>query len=273
MGEIMLKRTITGGLIVLVLGLILWFSYIPAVMKGSVALLSLLAAGEVIHVTGTGSNKGLSALILLGMLALSMAEIPNYFPIMLVVFAAAVIYFAVLCRRVEADKPAGLCHCAIVCCVICVLFQSIAYLRWEEHGLYYLIYAVTLCIATDVGAYLVGKALGKHKLAPKISPNKTVEGAAGGILLALMAALAYGWWLNRTRIPVRFEALAFYAVLGSVLGQLGDLSMSVVKRICGVKDFGKLLPGHGGVLDRFDSQLFTLPFMLIVVRVSGGFFG
>lgn len=269
----MLKRTITGGLIVLVLGLIAWFSYIPAVMKGSVALLSLLAAGEVIHVTGTGRNKGVSALILLGVLALCVADFPDYFPVMLVTFFAAVIYFAALCRRLKTEKPAGLCHCAIVCVVICILFQSIAYLRWEEHGLYYLIFAVMLCIATDVGAYLVGKALGKHKLAPRISPNKTVEGAAGGILLALAAALAYGCWLNKSRIPVRFEALAFYAVLGSVLGQLGDLSMSVVKRICGVKDFGRLLPGHGGVLDRFDSQLFTLPFMLIVVRVFGGFLG
>lgn len=271
-GEIMLKCTITGGVIVLVLAAALRFSYLPAVMRGSVAVLSLLAAAEVIHVSGNRDNRGLSALIMLGVLALCVADTLSYFTVMLVTYIAALICFAVLSKRIEKYKSVSKCVSAALCFVICILYQSAVYLRWEKNGLYYLILAVTICIATDVGAYLVGKTLGKHKLTPKISPNKTVEGAVGGILLALAAALAYACWLEKTGISVRFGALVFHAVLGSVLGQLGDLSMSVVKRICGVKDFGKLLPGHGGILDRFDSQLFTLPYMLVVVRIFGGFF-
>lgn len=269
----MLKRTITGGFIVLVLALTLWFSWIPAVMKGSVAVLSLLAAMEVIRVTGTVRSRGVSSLILLCVLALCVAEIRHYFFVLLVTFFAALICFAVLCRRVDTYQSVSQWAAAMLCFGICILYQSIAHLRWENKGLYYLIFAVIICVVTDVGAYLVGKTLGKHKLTPKVSPNKTVEGAVGGILLALAAALAYGCWLTGAGISVRFDALVFHAVLGSILGQLGDLSMSIVKRICGVKDFGNLLPGHGGILDRFDSQLLTLPYMLVVVKVFGGFFG
>lgn len=106
----------------------------------------------------------------------------------------------------------------------------------------------------DTGAYAVGKALGKRKLCPQVSPGKTVEGAFGGFLFATLASSWLGWWAGF--LPEHALALG---VLAATLGLLGDLSNSVIKRDVGIKDFGTLIPGHGGVLDRFDSLLINMP--------------
>lgn len=109
--------------------------------------------------------------------------------------------------------------------------------------------------ATDTGAYFAGGFFGKRKLSPTISPNKTVEGALGGIALCLLAAMTLGHFL-RFMDPL---PLFILAAIGSVAGQMGDLAESAVKRWAGVKDSGSILPGHGGVLDRFDSLIIVAP--------------
>jgi phosphatidate cytidylyltransferase len=113
---------------------------------------------------------------------------------------------------------------------------------------------VMTCWATDIAAYLVGKAIGRHKLCPKISPGKTVEGAAAGMVAAVLTAASMGRWLG---LPL-VQGVVLGAILG-VAGQFGDLFESSLKRRAGVKDSGALLPGHGGVLDRLDSLLFNAP--------------
>ncbi|UCC67646.1 MAG: phosphatidate cytidylyltransferase [Armatimonadota bacterium] len=113
---------------------------------------------------------------------------------------------------------------------------------------------VIACWATDTAAYFVGKAIGRHKLSPKISPGKTVEGAAAGLVAAVLTAASMGRWLG---LPL-VQGVLLGAILG-VAGQLGDLFESSLKRRAGVKDSGALLPGHGGVLDRLDSLLFSAP--------------
>lgn len=111
-------------------------------------------------------------------------------------------------------------------------------------------------MGSDTGAYYVGRAIGKHKLAPKISPGKTWEGVAGGALAALaLAAVAHFWFFRE--LPLKW-ALPLAAVM-TVLGILGDLTESALKRGAGAKDAAKILPGHGGVLDRLDSLLFNAP--------------
>lgn len=121
-----------------------------------------------------------------------------------------------------------------------------------------------IAFSCDSGAYFVGMAMGKRKLAPHLSPNKTVEGAVGGALCAMLGALVYGIVLNRLGFRIHFLRLLGYGLLGGVACELGDLSFSAVKRICGVKDYGKIIPGHGGVLDRFDSMYFTAPMVEIL---------
>ena len=110
----------------------------------------------------------------------------------------------------------------------------------------------------DTGAYYVGRAIGKHKLAPKISPGKTWEGVAGGIVIGLaFATLAHFWFFPE--LPLKWT-LPLAAVM-VVLGILGDLTESAIKRGAGAKDAAKILPGHGGILDRLDSLLFNAPLL------------
>jgi phosphatidate cytidylyltransferase len=113
-----------------------------------------------------------------------------------------------------------------------------------------------IIMGSDTGAYYTGRALGRHKLAPKISPGKTWEGAVGGMLASLlMAALAHYWFFRE--LPLKW-ALGLAAVM-NVLGVLGDLTESALKRGAGAKDAAQILPGHGGLLDRLDSLLFNAP--------------
>lgn len=103
---------------------------------------------------------------------------------------------------------------------------------------------------------------------PKVSPNKTIEGSLGGLLFGVLLALLGGIVVEKfVKIEVNYGTLALWALMTSVVGQFGDLSMSVIKRICGIKDYGNLLPGHGGILDRFDSHLFAVPFYLSFLHI------
>ena len=129
---------------------------------------------------------------------------------------------------------------------------------------------VPLCISfgSDTFALFAGMAFGKHKLAPRVSPKKTVEGAVGGLVGGVLGALLIRWIGLLTLQTVNPEIFSIpwalvMGLVGSVLGQLGDLSFSVIKREFGIKDYGNLLPGHGGILDRFDSVSFVAPFVWI----------
>lgn len=121
-----------------------------------------------------------------------------------------------------------------------------------------LFFVLLIVWLTDSGAYFVGRALGKHKLWPAISPNKTWEGSIGGNIVALVFAAIYLQFFPQF---YTFWPMMGIALLLSVVGQLGDLIESALKRYYGVKDSGKILPGHGGILDRFDSFLLVLPVM------------
>ena len=115
--------------------------------------------------------------------------------------------------------------------------------------------------STDIGAYFIGSMIGKRKLAPTLSPNKTIEGSLGGIITALIVAAIY---LNFFSFTYSYGVMLVMAVILSVTGQFGDLLESAFKRHFGVKDSGDILPGHGGILDRFDSTLFTLSMALVL---------
>jgi phosphatidate cytidylyltransferase len=108
---------------------------------------------------------------------------------------------------------------------------------------------------TDIFAYFTGNLFGKHKLCPSISPKKTVEGSIGGIIGSVILCGIFGWFF----IPEGFVNCIIIGFAGSLISQIGDLSASVMKRKIGIKDWGTLIPGHGGVLDRIDSMLFTAP--------------
>lgn len=133
----------------------------------------------------------------------------------------------------------------------------------EQFGIYLIFYGLICALATDSGAQLAGMAFGKHKMSPNISPKKTVEGAIGGLIFSLILNAVAIILYNRLA-DFKMDEFAVTVLLAaclpvSFLGMMGDLSASVLKRNFGVRDFGKIFPGHGGVMDRFDSSMFTLP--------------
>lgn len=133
----------------------------------------------------------------------------------------------------------------------------------EQFGIYLIFYGLICALATDSGAQLAGMAFGKHKMSPNISPKKTVEGAIGGLIFSLIlngvAIILYNRLADFKMDEFAVTVLLAACLPVSFLGMMGDLSASVLKRNFGVKDFGKIFPGHGGVMDRFDSSMFTLP--------------
>ncbi len=146
----------------------------------------------------------------------------------------------------------------------------------EQFGIYLIFYALICALATDTGAQLTGMAFGKHKMSPNISPKKTVEGAIGGLIFSfILNAVALTVYNKVAVVPISREmaTVLLVAVLPvSFMGMMGDLSASVLKRNFDVKDFGKIFPGHGGVMDRLDSSLFTLPVTYAIALLSLKFF-
>ena len=138
----------------------------------------------------------------------------------------------------------------------------------EEVGRWRMALPFVIAFGSDTGAYFTGMLLGKHKLAPHISPKKTVEGALGGTAAGALCAFLYGLLLQRLGFGVHMLSLVLFAVLGSVVAQLGDLTFSAFKRQYNTKDYGRILPGHGGVLDRFDSIYYLAPLTEVWIAMA-----
>jgi len=158
--------------------------------------------------------------------------------------------------------PAALAAGMLIPCLI----SGVIGLKTMPYGHLLVILPVIATVFTDSGAYFTGITIGKRKPFPKISPNKTVEGYVGGIIAGTIGMLIYGVILSyTTELTIIFPALILYGVLGAVVTELGDLTFSLVKRKCDIKDYGNLLPGHGGALDRFDSMTLAAPAIYLLV--------
>lgn len=142
----------------------------------------------------------------------------------------------------------------------------------EQFGIYLIFFALICALGTDSGAQLGGMAFGKHKMSPNISPKKTIEGAACGVVFALIlnavAFVLYNHFADCRIDSVGATVILICSVPISFLSMMGDLSASVLKRNFKVKDFGKIFPGHGGIMDRFDSSLFTLPLTYAMALIA-----
>ena len=145
-------------------------------------------------------------------------------------------------------------------------FHYLAALRNSSaaHGLWRILFAFVIIWSTDTFAYLIGRKIGKHKLWPVISPNKTWEGSIGAVICAVILAAVY---VNLAPVGGDKTTLIIGSFFLSIVGQMGDLVELAYKRFYGVKDSGKILPGHGGILDRFDSTLFVLPIVALIFGI------
>ncbi len=233
---------------------------------------------------------GLPWTLLLGALALGgawewvhLSRAAGYLPAPAVVLGGTVVVFAAVARRPDLVGPAVIALTAaallaqllppyrrhalanagatVLGALYASLFVALDLLRSPSSGYAFTLLVVAAVWVSDSAAMLVGRAIGRHKLAPALSPKKTWEGAGGGLLGAVLGGLVVGWPLD---LPLYVVLLA--AVVVAVAGLLGDLAESALKRSAGVKDTGALLPGHGGILDRFDAMLFAAPAVYGLLR-------
>ncbi len=173
---------------------------------------------------------------------------------MLLMFILAVCYH-------KTVKFSDICILLFTTLYVTFGIAHIRLLKELDAGTVMILLACVAAFLTDSGAYFVGVFFGKHKLLPEISPKKTIEGSIGGIAAAMISAVIFCYVMPLIYKDVSFNITntVIIAAVGSVAGQIGDLSASMIKRELGIKDYGEIMPGHGGVLDRLDSLIFVAP--------------
>ncbi|MBE6752905.1 MAG: hypothetical protein E7559_00885 [Ruminococcaceae bacterium] len=269
------------GIIVAVVILTLNVTRFPWLLNIAVAVVACMALYELLVATKFIDN---AAIVITSFAATAFIQFIPAFPedIWIRLFSACgVVYFiALFCIMLCSHKKLhverlGLAFMATA--LIALPFFSMLYMYWKnpyDKGEFHYIgqALVILCFLlswfTDAGAYFVGTFCGKHKLAPEISPKKTVEGMIGGFVccVGLVALVGYLFTgpLELVSFDINWLNLLLVTVVSSVISVIGDLSFSIIKRAFDIKDFGKIMPGHGGVLDRFDSVIFVSPVVCIM---------
>lgn len=265
----MLKtRVITGVFIALILCLVICVSHIPWLLNLLIAALSSQAIFELYRATSV-KNKYIYFISYIAAIILTFVKLPGYEFIVGIFFVCALSGFIYASNNIKELHKIELPFSVVMALMIILFYKGVSDIRITDNGLYILILTMLVGVITDIAAYFIGKGFGKHKLCIKISPNKTIEGAVGGALCSVIVLTAVSGAVASTGIiAVNYPLLITYLFLASVVGQIGDLALSAIKRIVGIKDYGSLLPGHGGILDRFDSFLFVVPFTLLFLSLG-----
>lgn len=241
------------------------------------ALISAVGAHELLNAAGLGNNVPVSVAAIACALWVNACA---YFDLGSAALAAGgavylVITAALGVARYERGKSFGMAQtgAAILAgAAIPLCFSALIHLRLGPCGVYAVLWPFVIAFIGDGGALFIGMACGKHKLAVRTSPKKTVEGALGGLACSVLFTLLYGIVLRFAfKLSIDFAILAIWSAIGGVVSQLGDLLFSLLKRESGLKDYGTILPGHGGVLDRFDSMATLAPVMALLVCLSDPF--
>ncbi len=257
----MKTRVITAAVILLVL-VITVFGLPKIAMTLLFAAMSSIAAYELLYRTGLVRHR---RLVTEAMLMAFLVQLWCHFgmPSMWGFLGALAFTIALFCELLvsHAKLPfEKLAYCYVAALVVPYLLGSLVRIHQTEMGQYSVVLPFLIAFLSDTGAYLTGRLWGKHKLAPVISPNKTVEGMFGGVLAGVLGMVIYCLILEGTfRFHVSYLRAVLYGVVGSFGAVFGDLSFSAVKRQTGIKDYGNLFPGHGGILDRFDSMMIVGP--------------
>ena len=260
-----MKTRIISGIII---GIVLAAVLIPGgyVLAATLLAVSFISYYELVRAMGIHEEgKRVNVLEGCGYLAI----IVHYIQMILMrdysyyIFSGMFAFFLIMCCYVLTFPrfTATQAIQAFFCFVYAPVNMSFVYLlRIRTYGEYFA-WIPFIAWVCDTSAYFVGRAFGKHKLVPKLSPKKTVEGAIGGILGAVAVGAFFGYILytRETHDPLTIVILMLITFVGSIIAQLGDLLASGIKRNHNIKDYGDLIPGHGGIMDRFDSVIFVIP--------------
>lgn len=265
-----MKQRISSAVVGLLILFAVFALFETIVLNIAVAIIILLALNELF--TAAGERRTAIAFIAMAF----GATIPFFKTWMIQKILPAVCFlfaFVLLCVLLRYHNEIRTEQMGFIFCfTILIAFSTTCFVYLRDMlglpmGFYGVLVTLVGAWMSDTGAYFFGLAFGKHKLAPNISPKKTVEGAIGGVLVALVAqlavAVAYRWYCSTMGIAlwINLPLLLLCSPFISVISIIGDLSASVMKRQFGIKDFGHIMPGHGGVLDRFDSVLLVIPFV------------
>ena len=278
----MRTRAITAIVAFIILLPVLYFSG-TFVLPVAMAILAMVGSGEMLHCVGTLKRYTFSvpSIIVAASLPLIMYFADTWIytrldTAMLLIAIYILIAFAVTVIEHKHIKIEDMALSMIMVLYIGFGFSSIVLIRDTRGGfadgkyLYMLVFIGAWL--TDIFAYFCGRAFGKHKLIPEVSPKKTVEGSIGGIVFCILGTMLYGFVYSLIfKSEVDYILLAVCGAVSSVFSQIGDLIMSMVKRKYNIKDYGKVFPGHGGVLDRFDSILAVSIALLVTLSVFQAF--
>lgn len=269
-----MKQRIISSMIGLVILFAVLSMFDTIVLNIAIAFISLVAVHELLMATGCCKNKLLSGIAMLFSAIvpfLSMQLLSRN--LIFICFVFAVSMFCVLLRCHNSLHIEQVAISFMFSLVIPFSLTTVVYLRdrlgWAL-GLFYVFVTLGSAWLSDTGAYFAGRAFGKHKLAPYISPKKTVEGAIGGVIFAEATVGLVVWLYSLVSaslgapIEINFGLLFLLIPVFSAVSIVGDLSASIIKRQYGVKDYGSIMPGHGGVMDRFDSVLMVAPLVFII---------
>lgn len=277
----MKQRVITAVVLLALLAVVVWQIYTPLFIA-VIAFLSAVAANEIIKCAKVQNKFLIAAGTVVGFIvplfssASVLEPVPtevwgaiiSAVPTTVFVIAIAIVLLLSMLKEYSITKFEDVAITFFAGIVVPYGFSTFGRLRdiagfREQIGVYLIFYGLIAALGTDTGAQLGGMAFGKHKMCPNISPKKTVEGAVSGVItgvvLNAVAMVLYNKFAVQTLDKTTMITLMVCAPFVSFLSMMGDLSASVLKRNFGVKDFGKIFPGHGGVMDRFDSSLFTVP--------------
>ena len=272
----MVKRILVAVVFVPLLFVVLFFLP-PVWLAVLMAAICAMASFELLRATGVAHHNGMYVFTALAAAAIPIGvwqdcgtQVTQVTALLLMV-----VIFWIAIRLYDHEKLVRF-EDVLVCLfgglmIPCALSSLVA-LKGMEQGRYLVLLPVICAFLTDGGAYFAGIFLGKHRGVTRVSPNKSLEGYVGGIVSGALFLLIYGVVLERfAGLDASLSVLAVYGLVGSAVTELGDLSFSFVKRQFGVKDYGHLLPGHGGMLDRFDSMIFAAPTLMLLVEVCPPF--
>lgn len=285
-GSNMLVRVISGIAVALIMLGIVWFG--GAVTAVGLAIISCIAYSEMISATGVRMDKAkgpcifefVGTVVIILYYAMILFEVSTVY-LMLMVVLYVVVLMLIFVFTFPSYRASQVMRSYFSFVYAPVMLSFVLMTRQlsvnQAEGIYNVgFFSVWMTFisawGSDTCAYFTGVLFGKHKITPRLSPKKSVEGCIGGVIGAGLLGLVYGLVLkNLGRLPA--EDLWAYPLLGtcgSVVGQIGDLAASAIKRDFGIKDYGKCIPGHGGIMDRFDSVIFTAPLIYLLTLIVLG---
>lgn len=260
-----IKRFISGMILFLAVAVILIFGNSTAVNL-TISAVAIIAINEYFNSLSKKYKVERWIGNILAILLAFINVLPKEMLILMFPIGVALLFFKVIITEMKTNfVDIAITGFGIIYIIGFIMFIPLIYM--SEHGKLLIWYLAISAWGTDTFAYLVGIKFGKHKLTP-ISPKKSIEGSIGGIVGSTLIAIIYTYFINKIcNAGISYLEITGIAVVLSVLSQIGDLAASSIKRYVDIKDFGKIIPGHGGMLDRIDSILFIAPFAYFLLTM------